>query len=333
MEGTLDLQNTTAVRISLKVRSDVVDHFLEWRGKLDEAIVSAPGFISLEVIPPLPLSGDPWVIIQRFRNHDYLAAWKKSDLHDSLLLEVLPYISEGPLGVREDEIKDYSVNESATEVFVTKVSPKKNQAFRNWEAKIQKAESKFEGYQGVFIQAPSNLYEHGNWITMLRFDNAKNLDKWLNSEERREILKEGEPFFEELQSHKVISPFAGWFGGLAKAGGEPPAVWKETMLILLVLFPIVLLEVKFLMPHITSIGIVLATFVGNAISVSLVSWPMMPLVIYFFGWWLQPDPAKKTLVNIQGAAIVLSLYALVIALFLLFLFPEELPLIPRAISL
>jgi len=325
MVNMKELQDVATIRVALKVRDDAIDSFLEWRGKLDEAMVSASGFISMEILPPTPLSEDPWIITQRFREPANLAAWKKSDLHNSLMLEVLPYLCEGTLGLREDGIKCHSENDSATEVFVTKVNPKKNREFRAWEAKIQKAESKFEGYQGVFIQAPSNIYEHGNWITMLRFDNAKNLDRWLKSDERREILKEGEPLFEELQSHQVISPFAGWFASLTKEGGEAPAIWKETMLVLLVLFPIVLLEIKFLLPHLTNVGVVIATFIGNTISVGLVSWPMMPVAIYFLGWWLQPDPARRTRINILGTLLVIILYVVEITIFSVWIFPNQFP--------
>lgn len=318
-----ELEEATSIRVALKVRVDAIENFLEWRGKLDEAMVNATGFISMEIVPPIPLSNDPWIIIQRFRNSSDLAAWQQSDMHNSLMLEVVPYLNEGALGFREDKLKNYAANEGATEVFVTKVNPKKNRAFRAWEAKIQKAESKFEGYQGVYIQAPANMLEQGNWITMLRFDNAKNLNRWLESDERREILKEGEPLFEELQSHQVVSPFAGWFAGLTKAGGEAPAIWKETMLVLLVLFPLVLLEMKFLVPHIGNLGVALATFIGNAISVSLVSWPMMPVAIYFLGWWLQPNPEQRTQTNILGFVVVLFLYLLEIVIIGKLLFPGE----------
>jgi len=310
------MDNVTVLRILLNVRSNALDGFLEWRSKLDEAMVSASGFLSMEVIAPAPQSGGPWVILQKFRRPADLTTWKKSDLHQSLMLEVLPYLSEGPLGLQESESEDRLTNEVATQVFVTKVRPKASEAFRAWEAKMQQAESKFEGYQGVYIQAPSNLDDHGNWMTMLRFNNAKNLEAWLNSKERHAILKEGEALFEKLESHQVVSPFAGWFK-------EGSAVWKQTMLILLVLFPMVLLEIKFLSPFTNHLGITLATFIGNAISVSLVSWPMMPLVIYLLGWWLQPNPLYRKQINILGALLVLLLYVLEIAAFGKLLFPAE----------
>lgn len=317
------MNDAAVFKILLNVRSGALDSFLEWRSKLDEAMVSASGFLSMEVIPPVSESGGPWVILQKFRSAADLEVWRGSDLHQSLMLEVLPNLSEGPLGLQEGESKDCFINEVATQVFVTKVRPQESEAFRTWEAKMRKAESKFEGYQGVYIQTPANL-EQGNWMTILRFNNAKNLEAWLHSDERRAILQEGRALFDKLESHRVESPFGSWFSSVTKkSGGVAPAVWKQTMLVLLVLFPMVLLEIKFLSPWTEPLGITVGTFIGNAISVSLVSWPMMPLVISCLGWWLEPNPASRQQINFLGALLVLFLYVLEIILLGVLLFPKE----------
>lgn len=50
--------------------------------------------------------------------------------------------------------------------------------------------------------------------------------------------------------------------------------------------------------------------IGNSISVFLVSWPMMPLAIYFLNWWLSPKGCEKRRTNLLGALLVTALYAL-----------------------
>ena len=51
-----------------------------------------------------------------------------------------------------------------------------------------------------------------------------------------------------------------------------------------------------------------ATFIGNAISVSLVSWPLMQIAVFCMKWWLQPSPAHRRRAEILGIAAMLGLY-------------------------
>lgn len=212
------------------------------------------------------------------------------------------------------ELPPSQSNKSVTEVFVTRVTPENYDAYRAWASKIQKIEAQFPGYEGVYTQAPKDE-KNGNWVTILRFDSTEHLDQWLNSNERKEILKESESIVQDLQSHRLMGPFAGWFSNFAKSTGESPAVWKQTMLILLVLFPIVMLEFKFLSPHTKHLNLSLATFIGNAISVTLVSWPLMPIAIWALKSWLSPGSEHRIRKIVTGTCIVITLYLIEIAFF------------------
>ena len=59
----------------------------------------------------------------------------------------------------------------------------------------------------------------------------------------------------------------------------------------MLLFPIVMLELRFLAPLTRGLNPVFATFIGNAISVSLLAWPVMPIANRALGWWLRPPRA------------------------------------------
>ncbi len=289
----------TTITINVKVKPDALQPFAAWREKMDKAVASFPGFVSMEIFPPQSGKND-WIVIQRFLSESDLDAWQKSEVRRRLLEEVKPLLLE------EVKVVDSSDKQNVTEVFVTKVSPHMHEAYRAWAAKVQQIESTFPGYQGVYVQAPSTTDQHGTWITMLRFDTPEHLNGWLLSKERKEILKESESMVEELQSHQVVSPFAGWFAGY----GQAPSVWKQTMLVLLVLFPIVMLELKFLSPVTSSLNSSLATFIGNALSVTLVSWPMMGLAIRLLHWWLNPHPDHKFRANALGLLAITGLYLL-----------------------
>lgn len=95
-----------------------------------------------------------------------------------------------------------------------------------------------------------------------------------------------------------------------------PASWKQSMVVLLMLFPIVMVELRFLLPALRGLDPVLGTFLGNAISVWLLSWPMMPIANRGLDWWLRPRPAAARRITPLGIALLLGLYMAEIAVFL-----------------
>lgn len=282
---------------------------MDWQTTLNKKVVAFPGFVSLEILSPTGSVAD-WLTVQRFYSVEQAKVWRQSQEYQALLEELKGYVSEP---IEETELEASDLQGGVTEVFVTEVNPDEVKAYQDWLAKIHRVEATFPGFRGVYVQSPSSV-QGKNWITLLQFDTPANLDRWLLSPERQKVLKESKPLIASLESHRVISPYAGWFSSLAKKGsGSLPPVWKQTMLVLLVLFPIVMLELRFLSPWLAAFNSALATFIGNAISVSLISWPMMPIAIKFLDWWLTPEthPLLKTLL---GTLLVLLLYLLEIAL-------------------
>lgn len=91
-------------------------------------------------------------------------------------------------------------------------------------------------------------------------------------------------------------------------------VWKQMMIVLLMLFPIVMLELIFLSPYLSTLHFSLATFIGNAISVALLSWPFMSIAIYCLNWWLTPIN-MTTGKSIAGALLVIGLYVIEVVFF------------------
>jgi antibiotic biosynthesis monooxygenase (ABM) superfamily enzyme len=96
-----------------------------------------------------------------------------------------------------------------------------------------------------------------------------------------------------------------------------PPPWKQTCLVLLVLFPVVMLEIRFLSPLLAGQHVAIATFIGNAISVSLVSWPLMKITVFFLKWWLQLVAAHRARVEALGVCTIIGLYLEELLIFML----------------
>jgi hypothetical protein len=285
--------------------------FSQWKVDYNAAIATFPGFISLEILAPHGGQDGEWVIIQRFQTSSQLEICRNSRVRRELLETAKKYLLQNQS--IKDEIEEISrIKGGITEVFITEVSSEKETQYREWMAKIHQIESRFPGFRGTYVQAP--VGQGKNWITMLQFDTTSNLDRWLESDERKETLHELETMITSLERHRVISPYAGWFTSIIN-DGDAPSVWKQTMLVLLMLFPIVMLELKYLSPLTVGLDSSIATFFANSISVALLAWPMMPFAIWLLRWWLSPSPTTHFYVNWFGTVLIFVLYVLEIAIF------------------
>lgn len=286
--------------------------FASWQAKMNQQIAGYPGFISLEFLNP---SEQDWIVVQRFGNTQQASFWQTSPIYNEIIDQLKHYAAPNTV---KSQISDLSaLNNGVTEVIVAEVFSEKESDYREWIAKIHLEEAKFPGFRGVYVQSPNE--EKGKfWITLLQFDTIENLDRWLNSSERRALLNDSKSLISHLETHRVITPYAGWFTSIAKVGVLPP-LWKQTMIVLLVLFPIVMLEMRYLVPLLKGLDISLSTFIGNAISVSLISFPMAPIAIYFLKWWLSPSQNHYRMATIAGTLTVFALYALEVWFFWSFL--------------
>ncbi|MFA6916854.1 MAG: antibiotic biosynthesis monooxygenase [Parachlamydiales bacterium] len=281
--------------------------FSDWQAKLRSRISAAPGFVSLEIFAPSSQNQTEWVLKQRFNTQSNLMQWRHSPVFSSLMQELKSSkLIENFKETTED--KGANIPSSVTEVYVTLVHKDKVASYQEWLGKVHQIESKFPGFQKVYVQAPENQ-ESGSWITLLQFDNSENLERWLNSKERSALIEESKKFITSHESRRLYYSFDGWFtDGLAKI----PPKWKQGMLVLLVLFPTVMMQYKYLAPHLTALNPALSTFLGNVAVVTLLTWPLMPFAIFSLKWWLIPK--RSLLHDLLGAGFVLLLYALEIFL-------------------
>lgn len=131
------------------------------------------------------------------------------------------------------------------------------------------------------------------------------------------MLKEAESFVADTHLRVARTGFEPWFAG-RDGRMRMPAPWKQSMVVLLVLYPVV-----FLFGHFVQLPLLVgrpglpywgATFISNTISVLLPSL-LIPWAGRRLGWWLHPRPQRRMQMNILGAALVLGLYALSLFVF------------------
>src|SRR6185437_8565536 len=113
--------------------------------------------------------------------------------------------------------------------------------------------------------------------------------------------------------YRMNNAFSGWFAN--ERHQSPPPAWKQTCLVLLVLFPVVMLEIQFLSPLLSGLHLAVSTFIGNAVSVAVVSWPLMAAAIFGLGWWLRPPAQRRWRTELLGVLTLGGLYGLELLIF------------------
>lgn len=306
--------STTAVLVAtVRVRPGFPTEFAAWKGRHDQALGKFQGFLGSDLIPPTQPGDNEWTILLNFRTRDDLVAWQNSTERDALLASAESFFEGG--SYREMEKAGTPADQqqgSVTEVIFSKISPGREDDYRAWSARMESEQAKYPGYRGMFLQPPDEA--GGMWTSIIRFDSAAQLEKWMNAPERATMLKESRAFIEHEQLTRLATSFPGWVP-IDPATGKGPPNWKAALLVLLGLFPIVMLLMKFFGYVLDPLGVTnrsLATFMANVVSVSLTSFVTMPLFVRWFDWWLFPkdDPTATS----KGVAILSVLFVIEVAI-------------------
>lgn len=293
-----------------KVRSGTDKEFTAWKARHDQVIGKFPGFIGCDIHAPVQAGSNEWTIILNFRSKEDLVVWQKSPERAAIIADGMPIFEGGNFG-EVVEMGDGGERPATdvTEVIFSKIKLGKEDQYREWAARMQSAQAEYPGYKGTFLQPPEQV--GGFWTTIMRFDSAAHLEGWMSSARRKEMLSESRDFIEHEELTHLATAFPGWVPIDPMTGDGPPN-WKAAMLVLLGLFPIVMLEMKFLSPILHSLNLhaSLATFIGNAISVALTSFWTMPLFVKWFGWWLFPKGPNTGAITNKGVGILCGLFAI-----------------------
>ena len=288
-----------------RVRAGKDADFVAWKTRHDSAICKFPGYISSDVMPGANGSNE-WTIVINFQSGDDCAAWRQSKQHAEIVAEGVPVFEDGNFG-EVAQVHDAASTADVTEVIFSRIKPSMEDAYREWTTRIGAAQSRYPGYRGMFVQPPDE--KGGVWTTIIRFKSAPELETWMNAPERKSLLQESKDFIEHEQLTRLATAFPGWVPVDPTTGKGPPN-WKTALLVLLGLFPVVMIELRFLNPVLSQFGLhaSLGTFIGNALSVAATSFITMPLFVRWFGWWLFPAAARTWRVTSKGAVILIVLF-------------------------
>jgi uncharacterized protein len=296
-----------AVVIQYRVTDEGLAPFVRWNGRVSDHLRPWPGFLGQEMVPAQPPANVDWVVIHRFAGIAAARAWLRSDERSHLTDEIRRYfiapetthiLPDG--GARQED--------AVSAVISFKVPAGLEDDFLAWQTRAQIAEAKFKGFLRHKLERPIPGL-HDDWIIILSFDNDANLSTWLHSPQRQALLRDGERFNADLNVTRASYGFNFWFPAGQAPRPAPAVIFKNNLLVLLVLYPVVYLWSTFISrPIIEAYGTPfwLALFIGNLVSTQLLGWWVVPAAFKAFGWWL--SPSASTARQIGGYGLLIALY-------------------------
>lgn len=313
-------QSPSLATFSYSVLADRGEAFDAWLRNVMMLVAAAPGFLGVgRAEQESPPGASRWKITCRFESGSDCESWMHSTALAKAHADAAALFASPPHATSDAD----GGASRMTMVVTSHVAPGREEGWRTAQARLNASVVGYPGFDELEIVKPSD--DSHNWTTILTFRSERDLDNWKNSEERRNLLSQ----FEEV-SHDGVSvgpaSFGSWFAARAAASSPVPE-WKQAMVVLAVLYPLVSFYDITLgnaagqglaiagHPIIKGLGLPfpVVVFLGNAIGTVLLTWLLMPAAIGLFNWWL--DPAASREQTIRGALILVALYVLEVAAF------------------
>ncbi len=302
-------QPDSVVTLMTRMSSRALDSKLpiQYLIKLMMACSGYPGFINAELTPSDKPQLNEWYLVQRFRSRQETQAWLDSSDNARIISEIHALPAEDGVEIHHEKAGAIISQGSITTAIATEILPGQERNYADLECRMQAAQAQFPGYRGVHILPPTERSQR-MWVTLMRFDTVENLERWMASPERAQLLRDAKSYVKSTDIKQVAGSFPGWIP--TDANGNSPPNWKAGLLVLAGLYPIVTFEVRYFMPLIGSLPVAPRDLLANAISVALTTWITMPLFVRCFGGWLFLPRQAPIWQHAKGLLIILGLLAL-----------------------
>ena len=302
--------NAATVILGESVRPGCEEAFMSWQHGINDAASHYPGFIAAET--NLPTAVQPhWSVIYRFDSIANLLAWVNSATRQDRLAEGRGFVDRPPT----QQIVTGAATPPdtlVTAVVTHRVQPEQVDEFLAWQERLRLAESKFPGYRGAELFRPVEGVQD-EWTMLYRYESAPDLDRWLTSSERQQLLDEGKRF-SDFRLRTIDNSFGSWFafdedGDRARA----PSDVKTSFAVWAGLYPTVVLLALATAP--LRLPLWQNMLIGTLLSSFSMTFVTMPFYVNpLLKRWLYP-PAGVPANNIRGAVLISVMLALAAVLF------------------
>jgi uncharacterized protein len=290
------------VLIGHRVKAGLDAEYRRWQDQLNVAATGFPGYLGTQVGVGSDERGES-AVVYRFGTAGQLNDWLDSPVRRRLV-ELGAALFEGPPTQRV-MVGGGEEAPVATAVVVHPVRPGDEPAFLDWYERMTEAERGFPGFLGSELFRPVAGAQR-DWTVVYRYARADDLDRWLASDVRTELLRQGERF-QDFDLRTIVNTFGSWFSFADRDGapGTPP--WKTALSVLVGLYPTVVLLTVGIGAIWPAAPLWASLLVGNVASVALLTWAVMPTVTRALRFWLTPAAgAARPRTDLVGVLVAVA---------------------------
>jgi antibiotic biosynthesis monooxygenase (ABM) superfamily enzyme len=297
---------------SHRVGPDKAEAYIVAQKAITDAARRFPGFVGTEVLTPVPGLQEEWVAIFRLESNHAMQQWLQypERLRLAKRIEDLLIEPSRMLILASDDRTEPPV----AMVFTHRVAPEKVPAYLDWRRRAIAAQAHFPGYLATEFFEPHEKLDE--WVDIVRYDSVRDLSDWMDSKERKDLLGELDGIVESMHAHRVTG-LEGWFSVNRGPGDAivPPPAWKQALAVLFALYPTVMV-LSYLNPLMQNLSMAVQMFIGNILSVALLTWLVMPQVSRFLSFWLNGHDKnlKREVLGLCTVAAGLILFVLIFRL-------------------
>lgn len=252
--------------------------FGEWVESVRAAAATFPGHVGSELQPPGVAHPEDWVTVYRFDSQANLDRWLESPERASMMRSG-DRLTAG--ATREQRVARAA--EAVTAVMSQRILPADLAGFRKAEAEIGAAMARFPGFISLEHSPPVSGVQD-DYVVSFTFASRADLDRWLESNSRRHVLRLVEPFIDGERTLNVIGGFGGWFVAEKE---QAPKRWKQATAVLIALYPTTLTLSLLQQRFFADVPWVPALFVSNVLGIAALTWLLMPRLTRFLSGWLE----------------------------------------------
>jgi uncharacterized protein len=192
----------------------------------------------------------------------------------------------GETGANGSASKPPDVADSPITTTVTRrVKPGHEAFYEQFLEGIIAAASEFPGHLGVEVFRPQSATD-GEYRIVYRFDNARHLRQWLDSDEHAAWLERAEPHVIGPMRTSFVTGLESWFTLPDRPGTPPPPPYKMALITWITIFPLITGIVVVAGPLIDGLPLALRLGITTAVAVPVMTWVVMPRVTRLLRRWL-----------------------------------------------
>ena len=287
------------------------DAFNAWVRDVRSAVEAAPGVLAFTASARTDAPLDSAVVVN-FESDDLLHQWLDGPTWKQLVRDAA---TRGFQRLSSDlVIVEGAVVHNGVAVVSSSVSEGMEADFHVGHFTLTTAASKFSGYEGTAV-FPGEV--PGHWVSLIRFRTEPQLSAWLSSPQREQVLPPvRSSLTKDFSVYAQTTPFGTTVRNVDGKAEMTPS-WKSAMLLLMVLYPLVMLQSRFVAPLLVGVGVDpwLSVFLIQVASVALMQWFLMPKVASWCRRWLDPVDGAGLRISLRGAAVAVIVYATALTAF------------------